>query len=164
MLPEFFSPYPVFSHRIWSVLQEIAGTRVLVSYPCHALNNACCRGHSSSLPDPAGEHREALLPWKLSIAAVWSLVRACDDLKPTLPAAKPAVPGPQRTAPFPSTPQDVSISSTLTAAGSGMGAQCSLLSCSLLRLCLLRFLSNMIKSPLTLQWLLYMPQPPGTSR
>lgn len=52
-------------------------------------------------------------------------VRACDDLKPTLPGASWTVPG---------TPVDTCLSSILTAPGTGIGARCSLLSCSLLRL------------------------------
>ena len=56
VLTEILSKYPLISHRIWNVLQELADTCLLVSQLCCGLNNARCRGHGSSSPDAADQH------------------------------------------------------------------------------------------------------------
>lgn len=75
-------------------LAGLAGTCVLVSYLCHALNAACCRGHSSSLPEPAGELGQ---PFSLGSRGL-QLSEA--GSKPTLPAAELSVPV-SKTGPIP---------------------------------------------------------------
>lgn len=68
VFPEIFSAYPIILHRIWDILQELAGTCLLVSHLCHALNNACCRGHGLSFPDPVDE------PWEAPLLEVASCI------------------------------------------------------------------------------------------
>lgn len=76
ILPESFCKYPVISLGIRAVWQELAGTSPLVSHICHAFNNACCKGHGSSVPETADKlwglrsrslHLYEVYPWRFKV-------------------------------------------------------------------------------------------------